>query len=225
MKLEKLDFPGNQFVQEETPKDLFVIHHSAGWDDARNMFHIWAKSEYRVCTAYGISDNGTVYQGFDTKCWGYAINVDAGGNRVDPKFKTPVHDDYLNSRAIQVEICSWGALKERNGKLYAWPAYSKNNWLPKYEVPKSKACYYPGGFRGFYWFEKYTDEEIAALRALILKHHKEDGIPLHYNEDMWDISEKALSGEPGIWSHVSFRSDKSDAHPQPELIEMLKGLC
>ena len=43
---------------------------------------------------------------------------------------------------------------------------------------------------------------------------------------MWDISRKALAGVAGIWSHTSFRpeKDKQDAHPQPELITMLKGL-
>ena len=41
---------------------------------------------------------------------------------------------------------------------------------------------------------------------------------------MWDISDKALAGEAGVWTHVSFRTDKSDCHPQPELIQMLKSL-
>jgi hypothetical protein len=41
---------------------------------------------------------------------------------------------------------------------------------------------------------------------------------------MFDVSKEALSGESGIWSHTSFRSDKSDIHPQGELIKMLKSL-
>ena len=48
-------------------------------------------------------------------------------------------------------------------------------------------------------------------------------IPLEYNQDMWDVSINALKGAPGIWTHVSYRSDKSDCHPQPELIEMLQS--
>ena len=38
---------------------------------------------------------------------------------------------------------------------------------------------------------------------------------------MWDISENALSGQPGIFTHTSVRSDKTDCHPQPELVRML----
>jgi hypothetical protein len=41
---------------------------------------------------------------------------------------------------------------------------------------------------------------------------------------MWDLSNDALAGKKGVYTHVSFRTDKSDMHPQPELIEMLKNL-
>ena len=50
-------------------------------------------------------------------------------------------------------------------------------------------------------------------------------IPLGYRGDkIWDVSEEALKGEVGVWTHVSDRPDKSDCHPQPELLEMLKSL-
>ena len=45
-----------------------------------------------------------------------------------------------------------------------------------------------------------------------------------YKKDMWDISRSALSGSPGIYTHVSYRKDKSDCHPQKDLIENLKNL-
>jgi hypothetical protein len=41
---------------------------------------------------------------------------------------------------------------------------------------------------------------------------------------MWEVSKEALKSVPGIWSHTSVRSDKSDCHPQLELIAMLKSL-
>jgi len=49
-------------------------------------------------------------------------------------------------------------------------------------------------------------------------------IPLDYNEDVWDVTTRALSGEPGLYTHVSVRYDKSDVYPDPRLIEMWKGL-
>ena len=76
----------------------------------------------------------------------------------------------------------------------------------------------------FYGFEKYTKSQIKTLAQLLIFWSKRYNIPLDYNEDMWGISNKALGGEPGVWAHVSYRKDKSDCHPQPELVEMLKSL-
>jgi hypothetical protein len=53
---------------------------------------------------------------------------------------------------------------------------------------------------------------------------KDFDIDLTYQTDMWDISENALSGNNGIYTHVSYRSDKNDMSPQTELITMLKSL-
>jgi hypothetical protein len=41
---------------------------------------------------------------------------------------------------------------------------------------------------------------------------------------MWDISANALKGVNGIYTHVSYRSDKNDCSPQFNLIETLKTL-
>jgi hypothetical protein len=49
-------------------------------------------------------------------------------------------------------------------------------------------------------------------------------IPYAYNADIWDVTSRALTGEPGIFAHVSYRPDKSDCHPQPELIQMLQSV-
>jgi len=75
-----------------------------------------------------------------------------------------------------------------------------------------------------YFYERYTDDQLESLRQLMLYYGEAHDIPLHYNEDMWDISVNALNGSHGIYTHVSYRTDKSDCHPQPELIEILKSL-
>ena len=41
---------------------------------------------------------------------------------------------------------------------------------------------------------------------------------------MFDINTNALDGKAGIWTHVSFRADKSDVSPQPKLVKMLKDI-
>jgi hypothetical protein len=41
---------------------------------------------------------------------------------------------------------------------------------------------------------------------------------------MWEYSKIALNGSPGIWSHSSFRKDKSDCFPQKELMQVIEEL-
>lgn len=222
MDIIKVDFPDDQYVKVLTPKDIFVIHHSAGRDNAIQMYDTWAKDKQgRVSTAYGITRNGKIYQGFSTKYWGYALYINSPSNKIPEEFKKSSWDANVNSRAIQVELCNWGSLMEKNGKLYAWPEkYSK------VVVPESEAVYYQNKYQGFNWYHNYTNAQIEALRSLILFHHKQDNIILDYHEDMWDTeSNRALKGTPGIWTHTSYRTDKSDCHPQEALVDMLKELA
>ncbi len=47
---------------------------------------------------------------------------------------------------------------------------------------------------------------------------------INYKQDMWGNSKSAMKGSPGIWSHSSFRKDKSDCFPQKELIQIIDEL-
>jgi hypothetical protein len=49
-------------------------------------------------------------------------------------------------------------------------------------------------------------------------------IPKDYNEDIWDVTKRAMSGYDGIFTHNSVRKDKSDMYPCPRVIDMLKSL-
>ena len=213
----QINFPGNQYVQYKTKKKTFILHYSSGWDNARGMFNGWAKDKLgRVCTAYGIEDSGKIYRGFDASDnYGFAIHINSSDNHL-PKnlqqYRTVKHDILLNSQAVQVEVCNWGWLREKNNKLYSWTGK---------EVPGEKTIFYPDGYRGMHFFERITEAEIKALQTLIMYHAIKDDLRLTYNHDMWDISERAIRGAEGIWSHTSYRTDKLDIHPQLELVSML----
>ena len=79
-------------------------------------------------------------------------------------------------------------------------------------------------FKGYKLYHAYIDAQIAAVKDLLLLWKEKYKIPLTYNEDIWDVTVRALKGEPGVYTHNSVRSDKSDVSPQPKLIEMLKSL-
>jgi hypothetical protein len=50
-------------------------------------------------------------------------------------------------------------------------------------------------------------------------------IPVDYSyDDFFKVSKKALSGQKGVFTHNSYRSDKSDVSPQPKLIKMAESM-
>ena len=124
---------------------------------------------------------------------------------------------------------SWGPLLHTsNGKWYPvrWDKKKKkfvpNTFAPA--IPEENVQIYPEKFRGFDGYEKYTPAQIESVGLLCQYWNGKYGITMAYNESMWDVSKLALQGFPGIWAHVSFRSDKSDCHPDPELVKLLKSL-
>lgn len=206
-RLFQTDFQQHNYFDEKVSKNQIVLHHTAGRDDARGMYQYWSTQNIKIATCVGIQDNGNIYQGFHSSKWGYHLGVSGSS---------------LDKHSIGIEICNWGGLKKGNdGKFYAWPDdYSSVT------VPPEKVIEYPEGFRGFYYYERYTKEEIDSLRLLLLLWAEDYNIPLTYHDNMWQMNDNALNGEDGVWSHVSYRpeTEKQDCHPQSELIEMLKNL-
>jgi N-acetyl-anhydromuramyl-L-alanine amidase AmpD len=209
-KIVQHKFSDKEYVKEVHEKKQIVLHHTVSGDKVTGDINWWLKDRIRVGTCVLIERDGTIHQVFSSKYWAYHLGEN-GKDHV--KMALPYKRNDKNS--IGIEIDSWGGLKKKDGK---W--YSSANTV----IPDNKVQEYPEGYRGFYAFEKYTDKQIAAVKDLLVYWNKIYGIPLEYNEDMWDLSYDALAGKSGVYSHTSYRSDKSDCHPQPELIKMLKSL-
>lgn len=219
LKVQNIDFEGFYFKQEFR-KNQIIWHHSAGWDNARGMFDWWKKDgATHVATAIGISDDGTVWRGFDEKWWSASIGCKSSvftSNGIPLQYRNGriINNQALDEGSVAVEICNWGGpLTLRDGKYYTWSGAT----LP---VEKVIELNYKGKF-----FEVYTDAEISALKYWTLLNCMRFEIPLDYSyEDFFAVSKKALSGQKGIFTHNSYRSDKNDVSPQPKLIEMAKNL-
>lgn len=192
----------NQYFKESQIKRQIVIHHTAGGSSAVNAIHGWNCNAEKIGTAFVIDGGGNIFKAFDSKYWAYHLGLKTASNVA------------LNKASIGIEICSWGQLIFKDGKYY--------NWVNK-EVPETEVVKLPK-FRGFEYFHKYNDFQIASLKSLLLDLCAEYKIEKHYNEDMWDISLNAMAGKNGIYTHVSYRNDKADCNPQPNLINMLKSL-
>jgi N-acetyl-anhydromuramyl-L-alanine amidase AmpD len=221
-KIVQHNFSDKEYVKEVHAKNQVVLHHTVSGQHINGDVNWWLSDKQRIATCILIEHDGTIHQVFSSKFWAFHLGEN-GKDHV--KMGLPYKRNDKNS--IGIEIDSWGGLvKHTDNKWYPakWDKTAKK-FLPNTKVKALENVQeYPKKFRGFYAFEKYTDAQIESVRQLLVFWNKTYGIPLEYNEDMWDLSYNALAGKSGIYSHTSYRSDKSDCHPQPELIEMLKSL-
>lgn len=212
-KIKILEFPENQYYKEEHPKTQVCLHHTASGRGTDGDYKTWLNDTVRIATCVIIDTDGTINQCFSSAYWGYHLGLK---EYTFKKLGIPYKP--LDKTSIGIEIDAWGALtKKGDGNWYSYT----NKLIPKENVEE-----YPNGFKGFYGYEKYTPQQIQATEDLLIHWHKTYNIPLDYNTDMWNLSKNALSGQAGVWTHVSFRegNEKSDAHPQKELMEMLMNL-
>jgi len=195
--------PWMKYYKEKYPKKQIVLHHTVSGPGIDGDMNTWKTFKDHISTCVIIERNGKINQLFNSAFWGYHL----GCGRKD-----------LDKGSIAVELDSWGQVREKNGEFYTY--YGSK--LAK-DVPLT---HYPDGFRGEKYFEAYSYEQLKSLGELLLLWGKNYGIPLAYNEDMWDVSQRALNASPGVWSHVSFRPypEKSDVHPDPNLVSLLQTL-
>lgn len=196
--------PWEKYYKEEYIKKQIVLHHTVSGEGIRGDLDTWVKYKSNIATCMIIERDGTINQLFSSKYWGYHLG--AGKNTLD-------------QQSIAIELDNWGQLTEKDGELYT---VYKN----KVDV---EVVHYPKGFRGEQIFEAYSYAQLRALGEVLLYWNQRYNIPLDYNEDMWDVSQRALRGDDGIWAHVSYRpwpstSNKWDCHPDPNLISLLKTL-
>ncbi len=192
----------DQYFKEKTFKNQIVLHHTAGGGNAENVIHGWNFNQERIGTAFVIDDKGEVFKAFEPEYWAYHLGLKTNFNKP------------LNMASIGIEVCNWGQLIKKGDKYF--------NYINK-EVPAEQVSVIKK-FRGFEFYHKYNDAQIESLRKLLLELCATFNINKTYRSDMWDISNNALGGLNGIYTHVSYRADKNDMSPQFNLVEMLKNL-
>ena len=212
-KIIQIPFPENQYRRKVTKKNQVTFHHSVSGNSDGSLYAVakyWKSDIPRIATPILIAKSGKIGQLFSTKYYGGHIGFD----KINPVYEHfGVPKKYLSRSAIGVELLGWGGLKKIDGDYYA--AYGNK--------VDCEVVHVPGGYRGFEYFEKYSAEQIESLRELLLLWHDTHGIPLIYNDDIWDVNKRAVTGVPGLYPHTAYRFGKSDAYPDKELIDMLKS--
>jgi hypothetical protein len=222
-----------EYYKSETQKNTIWLHHTAGGSRPDWTISSWEndfqKDEkgnpvldkdgkhkaLKVATHFVIgrksssSDeklwDGKVLKAIEDKYWAYHLGISGSKSKE------------LNSNSVSIEICNYGPLTFKNDKFW--------NYVNK-PVNQNDVVELENEFRGYKYWEKYTDNQIESLRKLILHLKNRWNIEIEkgiYNEDWFNYDEKWFS-LGGLRTHTQVRKDKFDLFPQPELIQMLNSI-
>lgn len=222
--LDPISSQTDYFREVQTKKQIF-LHHSVSHPNPTDVIENWRNKGPRVGACLCIAGkpyskaasykDGQIYSVFPSKYWAMHLNTHVSTNEVPSKYKDRFHTRYLEKSSIAIMVCNAGALSWENGKFYT---------VYRTTVPEDQVIEYVDKFRNHRFYHKYSENQIESIGKLLVYLCEIYTIPNIYQADMWDVSDRALRGTPGIFTHVSVRSDVSDMHPQPELIEMLSDL-
>lgn len=224
----------DEYIKEETKKDTIFLHHTAGSSRPDWSINGWEKDyikdksgnpilgedgliqPLRVGTSYVIGRkssttdeniwDGKILRAFDDKYWAYHLGINTNNSL------------QLNSNSIGIEFCNYGPLTVgKDGRFYNYV----NKPINETEVVKLDTP-----FRGYEYYERYTDAQLESARKLILHLINKHAIQIEgkiYNEKWFDYSTSWMKNG-GLRSHAQIRRDKFDLFPQKEMIQMLNSL-
>jgi len=219
-KIKQVPLSESQYLKEEALKTQIVLHHTAGNSSGPATIKMWNTDDRgRIATCVTISGkglskdtfDGEICQAFSSKYWAYHLGIKGDVFRANG-----VPAKNLDKTSIGIEICSWGPLEKRGDKFY--------NYVDR-EVLADQVTELATPYKGHKYYHRYTDAQIESVRQLLTYWKQLYNIDLTYRDvDMWAVSKRALRGENGVYTHNSYRKDKSDIHPCPRMIAMLKTL-
>ena len=209
------------FYDGPTQKTLIVIHHTVGGQSIKNEVEWWSQRTDHVATHYITNNAGAKEQLFPDEAWANHLGIKSSSfKQLGIPFKN------LNKTTLSIEMQAFGGLKLKDGKYYTY----RNTEMPSDRVatPVNKNGS-PTTYKGYSFYEKYSAANIQKVKEIIQGWQNKYNIPFTYNYDELfpndgTIVPKAFKGTPGIYTHNSFRTGKSDVFPQAELITMLKSL-
>jgi N-acetyl-anhydromuramyl-L-alanine amidase AmpD len=219
-KIKQVPLSESQYIKEVTEKKQIVLHHTAGNSSGPGTIKMWNSDDRgRIATCVTISGkgqskdtyDGEICQAFSSKHWAWHLGIKADVFR-----SKGLPQIAIDKHAIGIEICSWGPLDKVGDKFY--------NYVDR-EIPADQVTELETPYKGHKYYHRYTDAQIESVKNLLMYWRDTYGIDLTYREDdMWTVSTRALKGEHGVYTHNSYRKDKTDIHPCPRMIAMLKSL-
>ena len=194
-----------EYVHVNSDKKQIVLHHTASGPDPEAVVQWWNTQQDAVATAFVIGADGEIVQCFDDKYWAFHLGQ-TSGTRVDHV-------------GVGIELCNWGFVSPH-------PDGTLRNYV-KGVMREDEVVELATPWRGFRYFHAYTPQQLAALEWLVVAIARRWGIYVQdsFDEKWFETNLQARTGASGIWSHSSYRTDKTDVSPQPALIETLNRIA
>jgi len=212
--IDKVEFPDDQYYKEETEKTQIVLHHTVSGPNLDGILSTWKGDTQRVSTCVIIGRDGVCHQVFSSKYWAHHLGIKSEVFVNLGLTNNENRNLNLNKNSIGIELINWGGLKKVGSNFVN--AYGNKVTT---EVTEYKDLY-----KGYQYYESYSESQLNTLGSLLIHFNKKYNIPLTYNKEMFQTSLNAIRGVTGIWSHTSYRNDKSDIHPDQNMIAMLQSL-
>lgn len=219
LNIDEYYLPKGEYINGNYKNDYIILHHSAGGANPRYVVDSWIKdslgrvaTEFVVggqnCSTGNMKYDGQIVRAFPEGCQAYHIG--------------PSGSSYMNTHSVGIEICNFGYVD--NGKTYIGTTVREDQIISLSNM-----------FRGYLQWHKYSDEQIRAVRDLLLYISNRDNIDLHEGLYKWikeegvmkafDFHIEAYNGNvKGLLTHANIRKDKFDCSPQPNLVDMIMTL-
>jgi hypothetical protein len=175
---EKL-LPEDEYFTTTSEKTTIVLHHTAGSHRPDWVISSWDKDKskggkpLKVATHYVIGGksregdekwDGVIYQAMPLENWAHHLGTKNSNNT------------QLNKQSIGIEICNYGPLTRTTDGEYFTYVNSKIEEKDVVDLGKN--------FRGYRYYQKYTDKQLSSLAFLLTKLSKEFNIGL-----CWGLNE------------------------------------
>lgn len=216
---------GKIYYEGPTNKIQIYIHHTAGWQNIKQVVAGWNTRTDHVSTVFVTNNAGEAERLYPDEAWGNHLGLSSAAfASVGASYQN------LNKVSHGIEMCSIGGLKLRNGKYYCYP----NNYNTEYKNNNVQRIVDKNGkdssYKGFDYCEGFTDVHIRNVYNIVTAWKSKYGIPYTYNfDDLFPptgkLSANALKGVKGIYTHNSVRSDKLDVMPTKKILDMFKSLA
>jgi LysM repeat protein len=203
--------PAVNYYPQAAPKDLIVLHFTAGGSVA-GAFAAWSATPSKVATAYIVDTDGTIYEVFPPQCWAYHLGLRGSA------FQNGTQD----RRAIAIEMVNVGPLRPdpRNaGQLNFWAPSDPRTGRPTFGTPFCQMAeterFVKTVYRGEQYYAAFPQGQVKSVAKLVRALANEFRIPMvlppEERRDLCDVA--YFSAFKGIASHQNFREDKFDVGP------------